>query len=149
MRSRISIKGCVCPSVLLSVGPSVGWSVRRSHISWNHAKVPFLTKTTFSTSKNASYVSGLVHFCLFFFFSLYFFFSFSPSFSLFFFLGLFLFPPQHFFCSHNFHRVVIFTLAVIVVLPTSLIIIVRSMKRQNDRQADASKRGKVGKGIKR
>ena len=40
MRSRISIRGYVRPSV----GPS-----------WNHAKVPFLTKTTTSSSENASY----------------------------------------------------------------------------------------------
>ena len=39
MRSPISIKGCVRPS----------------YTSWNHAKVPFLTKTTTSTSENASY----------------------------------------------------------------------------------------------
>ena len=43
MRSRISIRGYVRPSV------------RPSHTSWNHAKVPFLTKTTISTSENASY----------------------------------------------------------------------------------------------
>ena len=46
----------VCPSVRRSVGPpvhrSVGPSVRQSHTSWNHAKVPFLTKTTISTSEN-------------------------------------------------------------------------------------------------
>ena len=53
MRSRISIRGYVRPSV------------GRSHTSWNHAKVPFLTKTTISTSENASYgcVSGFVRLC--------------------------------------------------------------------------------------
>ena len=58
MRSRISIRGCVRPSIRRSVG--------RSHTSWNHAKVPCLTKTTISTSENASYgrVSGLVHWSL-------------------------------------------------------------------------------------
>ena len=39
----------VYPSVRPSVRPSVGPSVRRSHTSWNHAKVPFFTKTTIST----------------------------------------------------------------------------------------------------
>ena len=34
MRSRISIRGCVCPSVRPSVRPSVGRSVRPSHTSW-------------------------------------------------------------------------------------------------------------------
>ena len=43
MRSRISIRG------------SVRWSVCRSYASWNYAKVPYLTKTTTSTSENASY----------------------------------------------------------------------------------------------
>ena len=47
MRSRISIRGCVRPSVGPSVGPS--------HMSWNHTKVRFLTKTTISTSEYASY----------------------------------------------------------------------------------------------
>ena len=47
MRSRISIRGCVRPSVRPSV--------RRSHTSWNLAKPPFLTKSTGSTSENASY----------------------------------------------------------------------------------------------
>ena len=47
MRSRISKWGCV--------RPSVGWSVRPSRSSWNHAKKPFLTKITASTSENASY----------------------------------------------------------------------------------------------
>ena len=47
MRSRISIRGCV--------RPSVGWSVRPSHTSWNQLKMPFLTRTTTSTGKNASY----------------------------------------------------------------------------------------------
>ena len=51
MRSRISIIGCVRPSVPLSVRPSVHWS----HTSWNPAKVPFSTKITGSTSVNASY----------------------------------------------------------------------------------------------
>ena len=37
----------VCPSVRRSVHPS--------HTSWNHAKVPFSTKTTISISENASY----------------------------------------------------------------------------------------------
>ena len=45
----------VCPSVHRSVRLSVGLSVRPSHTSWNRAKVPFLTKTTISTSENASY----------------------------------------------------------------------------------------------
>ena len=54
MRSRISIRGYVRRSVRPSVRPS--------HTSWNHAKVPFSTKTTISTSENASYgrVSGRV-----------------------------------------------------------------------------------------
>ena len=54
MRSRISFRGFVRPSV------------RPSHTRWNNAKVPFLTKTTISTSENASYgrVSGLVQSCL-------------------------------------------------------------------------------------
>ena len=43
MRSRISIIGYVRPSV------------RPSHTSWKHAKVPFLTKITITTSENASY----------------------------------------------------------------------------------------------
>ena len=43
----ISIRGCVH----LSVCRLVHWS----HTSWNHANVPFLTKTTISTSENASY----------------------------------------------------------------------------------------------
>ena len=47
MRSRSSIRGCVRPSVRPSVC--------RSHMSWNHEKVPFLTKNTISTSENASY----------------------------------------------------------------------------------------------
>ena len=34
MRSRISIRGCVCPSVGPSVRPSVCRSVRPSHTSW-------------------------------------------------------------------------------------------------------------------
>ena len=48
-------------SVSPSVGPSVCPSVGRSHTSWDHAKVLFLTITTISTSENASYgrVSGL------------------------------------------------------------------------------------------
>ena len=54
MRSRISIRGCVRPSV----GPSVGLSVRRS-VGHTRAetmqKWRFLTKTTISTSENASY----------------------------------------------------------------------------------------------
>ena len=36
------------------VRPSICRSAR--HTRWNHAKVPFLTKTTISTSENASYV---------------------------------------------------------------------------------------------
>ena len=47
MRYRICIRGYV--------GPSVRPSVHRSHTSWNHAKVPFLTKTSISTNENASY----------------------------------------------------------------------------------------------
>ena len=45
MHSRISIRGCVRQAICRFVGCSVGWS----HMSWNHAKVPFLTKTTIST----------------------------------------------------------------------------------------------------
>ena len=45
----------VRPSVGQSVHPSVRPLVRPSHTSWNHAKVPFLTKTTISMSENASY----------------------------------------------------------------------------------------------
>ena len=50
-------------SVRRSIGPSVRPSVRQSHTSWNHAKVPFLTKTTISTSKNASYAVYPALFC--------------------------------------------------------------------------------------
>ena len=42
----------VCPSVRRPVRPSV----RSSHTSWIHAKMPFLTKTTISTSED-----GLVY----------------------------------------------------------------------------------------
>ena len=60
MRSRISIRGCVRPSVRRSVC----WSVRPSHTSWNPAKVRFSTKITGSTSENASYAVYTVLFQL-------------------------------------------------------------------------------------
>ena len=63
MRSRISIRGCVRLSVGPSARPSVRPSVRRSHTSWNHAKVPFLTKNTISASENASYAVYPALFC--------------------------------------------------------------------------------------
>ena len=44
MRSHISIRGYAHPSI-----------GHPSHMRWNHAIVPFLTKTTISTSENASY----------------------------------------------------------------------------------------------
>ena len=44
MRSRISIRGCVRPSVLWSVRPSVCLSVGRSHSSRNLEKTPILSK---------------------------------------------------------------------------------------------------------
>ena len=42
---------------------SVRPSVRRSHTSWNPAKVPFSTKITGSTSENASYAVYTALFC--------------------------------------------------------------------------------------
>ena len=72
MRPRIFIRGCVRPSISPSVGqsigplvgPSIGPSIRQSHTSWNHAKMPFSTKVTISTSEDASYA---VYTALFFF----------------------------------------------------------------------------------
>jgi len=51
----MSVRPSVRSLVSSSIRPFVGRFVCPSHTSWNYATVPFLTKTTISTSDNTSY----------------------------------------------------------------------------------------------